>query len=355
MFSVSLIMCIILKFGRIIQLTDFSILLLFFFCFTCVTISKCFLISVFFSKANIAAVLSGVIFFLLYLPYVIYSDNSKSFSPSGRFAMLLLSITAFGAGTDVLDYYERQKVGVQWSNFYNEPPNSFSLNTICLILVFDSILYMILAFYLECVIPGEYGRSKPWYFPIYYVIPKGFFKKKAEEKEISEYEMNEENDLIEPESSLKPGIEINDLHKLYRRGNRHALKGLTVKFYENEISSFLGHNGAGKSTTMHLLTGLFKPTRGTAKVNGLDINESMDEIRKSLGFVPQHNILFPLLSVKEHLLFFSRLKGGDFFVSLDEINKMLEDTNLIEKTNELSKNLSGGMKRKLSSNFFYYY
>jgi len=70
------------------------------------------------------------------------------------------------------------------------------------------------------------------------------------------------------ENNLEVGIEIDKLHKIYSRANNHALKGLCVKFYKNEISAFLGHNGAGKSTTMHLLTGLYTPTSGTAKING---------------------------------------------------------------------------------------
>lgn len=124
------------------------------------------------------------------------------------------------------------------------------------------------------------------------------------------------------------GIRINKLHKVYSRGNNHALKGLSVNFYENEISAFLGHNGAGKSTTMHLLTGLYKPTSGTAKINNLDITHSMDVIRKSLGFVPQHNVLFPGMTVKEHLWFYARLKGLATDLTKTEIEKMLEDTGL---------------------------
>lgn len=127
------------------------------------------------------------------------------------------------------------------------------------------------------------------------------------------------------------GIRIEKLHKVYSRGNNHALKGLTVNFYENEISAFLGHNGAGKSTTMHLLTGLYKPKSGTAKINGHDISNSMDGIRKSLGFVPQHNVLFPGMTVREHLWFYARLKGLATDLTKKEIDKMLEDTGNFRK------------------------
>lgn len=99
---------------------------------------------------------------------------------------------------------------------------------------------------------------------------------------------------------------------------------------------------------MHLLTGLYQPTSGTAKINNLDITESMDQIRKSLGFVPQHNVLFPQMTVKEHLWFYARLRGHDRKLTLIEIAKLLDDTGLVDKKDEQSKNLSGGMQRKLS-------
>ena len=61
-----------------------------------------------------------------------------------------------------------------------------------------------------------------------------------------------------------------------------------------------------------VLTGLYEPTSGTAKVYGLDICHSMDEIRRSLGICPQHNILFDLLTVREHLLFYGMMRGASY-------------------------------------------
>lgn len=149
-----------------------------------------------------------------------------------------------------------------------------------------------------------------------------------EMREAEQQRQRESESLEKPidKEQSRVGIRIDRLHKVYSRGNNHALKGLSVNFYEDEISAFLGHNGAGKSTTMHLLTGLYKPTSGSAKINDLDIAYSMDEIRKSLGFVPQHNVLFPGMTVREHLWFYARLKGLAKDLTIKEIDKMLEDT-----------------------------
>jgi ABC-type multidrug transport system ATPase subunit len=99
------------------------------------------------------------------------------------------------------------------------------------------------------------------------------------------------------------GIEIENLSKYY--GNKMALKNLSVKFYRNMITAFLGRNGAGKSTTWSILTGLIPPSSGTVYVDGYNILTDIKIVRKRLGFAPQYNILFDLLTVKEHLEFFS--------------------------------------------------
>lgn len=100
---------------------------------------------------------------------------------------------------------------------------------------------------------------------------------------------------------------------------------------------------------MHILTGLYKPTMGTALINNHDIRHSLDEIRQSLGFVPQHNILFSTLTVWEHLWFFSQLKHiTPRSHALAQIETLLADADLDPYRNAFARSLSGGLKRKLS-------
>jgi ABC-type multidrug transport system ATPase subunit len=110
-----------------------------------------------------------------------------------------------------------------------------------------------------------------------------------------------ENEENLPQSEI--GVDIQNLSKYYR--NKMALKNLSVKFYRNMVTAFLGRNGAGKSTTWSILTGLTPPSSGTAYIDGYDILTDIKVVRKRLGFAPQHNILFDRLTVKEHLQFFS--------------------------------------------------
>lgn len=101
-----------------------------------------------------------------------------------------------------------------------------------------------------------------------------------------------------------------------------------------------------------MLTGAMAPTEGYATVVGKDIRTDLQAIRQDIGICLQHDCLFPNLTVREHVQFFSRLKGLFQKVSKseaeDHIDQSIRDVALFEKRNSLSKNLSGGMKRKLS-------
>ena len=87
-----------------------------------------------------------------------------------------------------------------------------------------------------------------------------------------------------------------------------AVEDISLTMYRGHITALLGHNGAGKTTTMSILTGLYTPTSGDAIINGHSILTEMDQVRRSLGICPQHNVLFDPLTVREHLWFFMKLK-----------------------------------------------
>ena len=83
-----------------------------------------------------------------------------------------------------------------------------------------------------------------------------------------------------------------------------AVDDVSFNAFQGEITALLGHNGAGKTTTMSMLTGLFSPSSGEARINGYNIKTDLTTARDSLGLCPQHNMLFPSLTVLEHLIFF---------------------------------------------------
>jgi ABC-type multidrug transport system ATPase subunit len=93
---------------------------------------------------------------------------------------------------------------------------------------------------------------------------------------------------------------------------------------------------------------MLAPSRGEASIYGFDIKTEMKQIRKMMGICPQHNILFPKLTVNEHLTIFADFKGMDSKKAKEERKQLLKDLNLESKANVMAMNLSGGYKRKLS-------
>lgn len=96
-------------------------------------------------------------------------------------------------------------------------------------------------------------------------------------------------------------IEIQNVTKIY--GEQKALDNVSFTAKQGEIMGFLGPNGAGKSTLMKIITCFIPPTEGTVKVNGFDVKEDSLEVRKIIGYLPEHNPLYLDMYVKEYLHF----------------------------------------------------
>jgi ABC-2 type transport system ATP-binding protein len=140
-------------------------------------------------------------------------------------------------------------------------------------------------------------------------------------------------------------IEVRDLVK--RFGDFTAVKGVTFDVDEGEIFGLLGPNGAGKSTLIRMLTTLLQPTSGTATVNGFDIVRQADEVRKSIGVIPQAMTSDLELSVEENLVIYAKLYGVPRERRTRVIAELLEAVELTPWADKPVKNLSGGMRRRV--------
>ena len=128
--------------------------------------------------------------------------------------------------------------------------------------------------------------------------------------------LSPEYDTKEAQSQL---LKVDNLHKTYGNGFK-AVNGLNFKMYSDQIFCLLGHNGAGKTTTISMLTGLINSSEGSANLFGVDLFNRMDEARKTMGVCPQHDVLFDLLTPREHLDIFYEFKGADKTNKDKEIN-----------------------------------
>src|SRR6266403_4775638 len=102
-------------------------------------------------------------------------------------------------------------------------------------------------------------------------------------------------------------ISVKDLSKRYARNT--AVDHISFEVAKGQIVGFLGPNGAGKTTTMRVLTCFLPPTSGSARVGDFDVLEQPMEVKKRIGYLPEHPPLYPEMEVVEYLEFVGRLKG----------------------------------------------
>jgi ABC-2 type transport system ATP-binding protein len=143
-----------------------------------------------------------------------------------------------------------------------------------------------------------------------------------------------------------PVIQVEHLVKAF--GNFHAVDDISFTVRKGEIFGFLGANGAGKTTAMHMLTGLNQPTSGTGRVAGFDIRTEHEQIKKHIGYMSQRFSLYEDLTVAENI----RLFAGIYGMQKDEIarktDELLKQLKFEDHKNDLVGSLPLGWKQKLA-------
>ena len=138
-------------------------------------------------------------------------------------------------------------------------------------------------------------------------------------------------------------IIVNNITKLY--GTQKALNNVSFEIGKNEIVGFLGPNGAGKSTMMKILTCYIPATEGSATVCGFDTNDQSIEVRKQIGYLPEHNPLYLDMYVKEFLEFIGNLYKVKNVK--ERVKEMIETTGLQIEQNKKIGALSKGYRQRV--------
>ncbi len=141
-------------------------------------------------------------------------------------------------------------------------------------------------------------------------------------------------------------IEIENLSMSY--GSFRALKGLNLKIEPGELFAFLGPNGAGKTTTIKLLTGLLRPTSGSSRICGFDIQEQPLEAKRQLGFVPDVAVFYDKLTALEFMQFIAELFEVAPEEALVDTEMLFRKFELNEFAHQLVENLSHGTRQRLA-------
>ena len=136
-------------------------------------------------------------------------------------------------------------------------------------------------------------------------------------------------------------IKVENINKWY--GDNKALNEVSFSVEKGSIVGFLGPNGAGKSTLMKILTTYINPSSGIAFVNGFSILEQKIDVRKSIGYLPEHNPLYLEMYVAEYLEFISNMHR----ISKDRIKTVIQQTGLIKESSKKIEHLSKGYRQRV--------
>ncbi|KAN0050678.1 hypothetical protein ACTA71_003823 [Dictyostelium dimigraforme] len=352
----AVIVIAVLKGSQLIWSTQWYILTIILILFSITLILLAFILSKFFNRSKFAGLVCFLI--VLILAGLGVAVNHINVSTGVKLIFCLLSPAAISLANysmSMKDLELVKMVNPDWSIIVSE-------NQIIGMLILDVVLYATLVWYIDNIISGEFGQSKPFYF----FLTKRYWCKKGDsdifdiskaiesplylrKKQHMEYNSSQDFEFNEIHSS-KATIQIRKLRKEFKTGDgkRVAVDDLSIDMYQDRIHCFLGPNGSGKSTTIGMLTGLITCTSGSALINGFDINQNIDMVRKNIGVVLQQDIIWDNLTVLEHLIFYAQLKGySDLKEAKKEATQMGIDVGLEIKLHSKAGTLSGGQKRKL--------
>jgi len=143
-------------------------------------------------------------------------------------------------------------------------------------------------------------------------------------------------------------IELRQLSKTFPGAQVPALDGVDLAILPGQIFGLLGPNGAGKTTLMSILTGLLKPSSGSACILGRNVLSERTDIKRTLGMVPQEPAIYPTLTARENLEYFGRMQGLTGERLQARVAACLELAALEEGADQRVEHFSGGFKRRLN-------
>lgn len=138
-------------------------------------------------------------------------------------------------------------------------------------------------------------------------------------------------------------------HNLVKRfGDLTAVNDVSFEIEDGETYGLLGPNGAGKTTSISMIAGLLEPDAGDVRVDGTRITTRTTAGKANIGLVPQELAIYPDLTAAENLSFFGKLYGGSGAELQGRVDEVLDVIGLTDRKDDLVKEYSGGMKRRLN-------
>ena len=350
---------------------DFGMLVVLFFLFITAQISYACWLSTLFSHKWAALIVNFflLVFVFWFLGWILaeravgYGTGSSAFV----FFCNLLPIFAISHAAEVLthaglgNFFQRGGRSLGFDNIGPDSPTPVSM--IMLSMLTATFLWMALALYFDTVLKIGPGIKRPWNF----LCDKAFWADSVRSKAQATADLRSMAKGPEPSEApevsaerervleQQGGVQVVGLAKVYPGASRPAVVNVQFGIHPSECFGLLGSNGAGKSTTIHIMCGLHPPSEGSVFVTDgaemLDVRRDLTRIQSSMGVCSQDNLLWDDLTGPEHLRFFARLRRVSKRDTKDHVDFWLRRVNLASRGDRYkrSKAYSGGMKRRLNT------
>ncbi|ETO27513.1 ATP-binding cassette sub-family A member 3 [Reticulomyxa filosa] len=335
--TLTMVLCFVAMYvGHVCKYSDGFLIFAWLYCFGMSIMALATLASTLFDNSRM-----GLVFAILVLLVTTFAGYAHSAldTENQKNGLCLLSPACLTISVSLLTEFESGAVGINWLTV-SEEYDKFRFGTSIWMFCIDTCLYIVLTLYLDRVWPSRYGQRLPWYF----LFTKQFWcdlrsstvhttqdvATSSLERISSLADKNGYEKVKEVDVTTRPMIQVRDLYKVFQdplqRSQVKAVNGVSLDIYSGEVFCLLGHNGAGKTTCIGMLTGLLTITEGHAFISGHNVSTDMPRIRTTLGVCPQKV----------------------FFLVPAEIDKTLNTCGLEDKKYYFPMQLSGGQKRKLS-------
>ncbi|XP_006344388.1 ABC transporter A family member 7-like [Solanum tuberosum] len=371
LFVASIYMLCFVIFGSLVGLkffllNDYAIQFVFYFIYINLQESLAFLVAAFFSNVQAATVIGYIMVFangLLSSFLFQFFLQDETFSRGWIIVMELYpGFSLFRGFYEFSQYaFKGNYLGTDGMRWKDLSDGKNGMKEVLIIMLVQWLVFLFLGYYVDQIASSGkdplcfmwHSRKRP--------SPssrKHSFRRQGSKVfvQMEKPDVAQERERVEQllESSTGHAVICDNLEKVYpgKDGNpeKFAVRGLSLALPQGECFGMLGPNGAGKTTFINMMIGLIKPSSGTAYAQGMDIRTDMDMIYTNMGVCPQHDLLWEILTGREHLLFYGRLKnlkGADLTQAVEE---SLKSVNLFHGgvADKKAGKYSGGMKRRLS-------
>ncbi|XP_037932206.1 retinal-specific phospholipid-transporting ATPase ABCA4-like [Teleopsis dalmanni] len=302
------------------------------------------LLSIFFVKAKYAVIITVALWILTFFPYASLL-NKLNHEILTRILIFLLPNTTMGLIIGNIQNLEVNDIGIQFKNYFSSQTLEihFSIGILSITMLLQSIVHMVMAIYIDMLIPDKTGRVKKLNLFLTDVF-KGRRPGSSIQDTTRPGSSNRSITVIEVETLKPPILEITNLCKKY--DNKYVVQNVNMTLYENDTTILMGHNGSGKKTLLKMIVGLLHPTSGDMKINGIEW--TADKGYDDISFAINDQILFGNLTVQDQLTFFCRMKGIEYPKCKMQVIKYLKSTLLKNYSNCYTDNLTLGLKNILA-------